>query len=131
VSALRLALAITAGAIFTAVIAFCADAVAADILAVFPFLDLTLAFPYGVCGGLLAARLAPGQEIWAGSGVALLTVFIGVISYLMNSGAQAAWFWVAMTCSLSGGAMFGSYLRARRMVRRQAQVKRKARKLVK
>jgi len=128
---IRLAWAIAAGTVFTAIVAFCADAVAGDLLRVFPFMDLTLAFPYGICGGLLAARLAPGRELWAGMGVGLLTVLLGVISYGMNSGAQGGWFWTALTASLAGGAIFGSHLRAIQMAKRQALNKRKARKLVK
>jgi hypothetical protein len=128
---IRLALAIAAGAMFTAVVAFCADAVAADVLAVFPFMDLTLAFPYGICGGVLAARIAPGREIWAGFGVALLTMMLGALSYQMNAGAHAGWFWVALTASLAGGAVFGSHLRAMQVAKREALNKRKARKLVK
>jgi ABC-type multidrug transport system permease subunit len=117
----RLALAITAGAIFTAIIAFCADAVAADLLRVFPFLDLMLAFPYGICGGLIAARLVPGKEIRAGLGVGLLTVFVGVLSYRMNSGGRAGWLWVSLTASLAGGAVFGSHLWSMRVAKRLAE----------
>ncbi|HLH40179.1 MAG TPA: hypothetical protein VKX39_13600 [Bryobacteraceae bacterium] len=123
---LRLALAITAGAIFTSVVAFCADAIAADVLRVFPYLDLTLAFPYGICGGLLAARLAPDKEMWAGAGVAMLTVFVGFLSYRMNGSPGAGWFWIAMTSSLAGGAMFGSHLGATRAARARAWQKRPA-----
>ena len=123
---LRLALAITAGALFTAVIAFCADAIAADLLSVFPYLDLTLAFPYGICGGLIAARLAPEIELWAGVGVAMLTVFVGVLSYKMNGSPHAIWFWIALTSSLAGGAVFGSYLRAMRVAKARAVEKRSA-----
>jgi hypothetical protein len=124
----RLALAITAGAVFTAIIAFCADAIAADLLRVFPFLDMALAFPYGICGGLIAARLAPEKETTAGLGVALLTIFVGFLSYRMNSGAQALWFWIALTASLAGGAVFGSHLRAVRVARVKALEKRSAKK---
>lgn len=120
----RLALAITAGAVFTAIIAFCADAIAGDLLRVFPFLDLTLAFPYGICGGLIAARLAPDREVMAGFGVALLTMFVGFLSFRMNGAGQAVWFWVALTASLSGGAVFGSHLRAMRVARAKAMEKR-------
>ena len=122
----RLALAITTGAIFTVVVAFCADAIAADVLRVFPYLDLTLAFPYGICGGLIAARLAPEKELWAGAGVALLTAFLGFLSYQMNGSPQAAWFWIALTSSLAGGAVFGSYLRAIRVAKVRAAEKRSA-----
>jgi hypothetical protein len=122
----RLALAITAGAVFTAIIAFCADAIATDVLRVFPFLDLALAFPYGICGGWIAARLAPGKETLAGFGVTLLTIFVGVLSYRMNGSPQAILFWIALTASLAGGAMFGSYLRAVRVARAKALEKRSA-----
>ena len=121
---MRLGVAILTGAVLTAVVAFCADAVAGDILRVFPYLDLTLAFPYGICGGLIAARMAREQEILAGLGVALLTVFVGVISYRMNGAPPAAWFWLAMTASLAGGAVFGSHLRAVRVARAKAMEKR-------
>ena len=119
-----------AGAVFTAVVAFCADALAGDLLAVFPFLDLALAFPYGICGGLLAARIAAGRELWAGAGVAGLNVLVGFISYVMNGHLQGGWFWIAMTTSLAGGAIFGAHLRAVRVAKQQALLKRKARKLV-
>ncbi|GEM_PF-2054869 len=122
----RLAVAIIAGAIFTSVIAFCADAVAADLLRVFPYLDLALAFPYGICGGLLAARLAPEKGIGAGSGVAALTVLVGLVSYRMNGSPEAAWFWIAMSSSLAGGAMFGGHLGAMRAARARALQKRPA-----
>jgi hypothetical protein len=121
---MRLGLAILIGAVFTAIVAFCADAVAGDILHVFPYLDLALAFPYGICGGLIAARIARDQEISAGFGVALLTVFVGLISYRMNGAPQAVWFWLAITASLAGGAVFGSHLRAMSVARAKALEKR-------
>ena len=120
----RLALAITAGAVFTAIIAFCADAIAPELLRVFPFLDLALAFPYGICGGWIAARLAPGKETFAGLGVTLLTIFAGVLR--MYGSPQAILFWIALTASLAGGAMFGSYLRAVRVARAKTFEKRSA-----
>ncbi len=121
---MRLGLAILIGAAFTAIVAFCADAIAGDILRLFPYLDLTLAFPYGICGGLIAARFARDKEIPAGLGVALLTVLVGLISYRMNGTPQTIWFWVAMTASLAGGAVFGSHLRAVRVARAKAMEKR-------
>src|SRR5262245_49052228 len=131
---MRLALAVFAGYVSSAILIFGTDAIAgeAGVLGeMFSFINLALAFPFAIVGGRVAARIARDQEMSAAIGVSLFTVVVGAFFLWADPGNQPFWYWAALMASLAGGAIYGGYLRLRYLDRTEPRRKKKAHKLVK
>lgn len=125
---LRIAAAAIAGYALSAILAFGTDAIVAaggGTRAFFSFINLLTAFPYGIAGGRVAARIARDREMAAAIGAGVLSFAMSAFFLFADPGNQPLWYWAALMASLAGGEIYGGYLRLRYRDRTEGKKRKK------